>query len=146
MPTYEFITKYFPRYPWHSFPCLGWTQEQHAEYDFKGGAGAPCDGRRGFIKSAMKCVEQDSPQDSLEDDLTDSQNNVKESIEVTPTRHSARTAGKTFKYFLFLFLQDKSCIDNFITNKIWHVVRSWAKPWLKKLATYTVHNLFIFKN
>ncbi|XP_022889955.1 DNA-binding protein RHL1 isoform X7 [Olea europaea var. sylvestris] len=72
--------------------------EQHAEYDFKGGAGAPCDGRRGFIKSAMKCVEQDSPQDSLEDDLTDSQNNVKESIEVTPTRHSARTAGKTFKF------------------------------------------------
>lgn len=72
--------------------------EQHAEYDFKGGAGAPCDGRQGFIKSAMKCVKQDSPKDSLEDDLTDSQNNGKESIEVTPTRHSARTAGKTFKF------------------------------------------------
>ncbi|KAL2555277.1 DNA-binding protein RHL1 [Forsythia ovata] len=84
--------------------------EQHAEYDFKGGAGAPCDGRPGFRKSAIKCVEQESPQDELEDDLTVSQNNVKESIEVTPTRHSARTAGKMFKF------AEASSGDDFIGN------------------------------
>ncbi|KAL2539677.1 DNA-binding protein RHL1 [Abeliophyllum distichum] len=84
--------------------------EQHAEYDFKGGAGAPCDGRQGFRKSAIKCVEQESPQDELEDDLTLSQNNVKESMEVTPTRHSARTAGKSFKF------AESSSGDDFIGN------------------------------
>ncbi|KAL2555315.1 DNA-binding protein RHL1 [Forsythia ovata] len=84
--------------------------DQHAEYDFKGGAGAPCDGRQGFRKSAIKCVQQESPQDELEDDLTLSQNNVKESMEVTPIQHSARTAGKMFKF------ADASSLDDFIGN------------------------------
>ncbi|KAL2555280.1 Uncharacterized protein Fot_00019 [Forsythia ovata] len=86
------------------------TTDQHAEYDFKGGAGAPCDGRQGFRKSAIKCVEQELPQDELEDDLTLSQNNVKESMEVTPIQHSARTAGKMFKF------ADASSLDDFIGN------------------------------
>lgn len=48
----------------------------------------------------MKSLEQESPKVYLEDDLTDSPNDYKELAEVTPTRQSARTAGKTFKYLL----------------------------------------------
>ncbi|KAK2977318.1 hypothetical protein RJ640_004061, partial [Escallonia rubra] len=69
---------------------------QETEYDFKGGAGATCVRKQGVDKPAMKCVEQQSPKYELEDDLSDSQNYLKELTEVTPTRHSVRTAGKKF--------------------------------------------------
>ncbi|KAG8378610.1 hypothetical protein BUALT_Bualt07G0003400 [Buddleja alternifolia] len=76
--------------------------EKHAEYDFKGGVGATSDKKQVSGRSAVKCLEQESPKIDLEDDLADSQNDYKELAEVTPTRQSARTAGKTFKYFLSL--------------------------------------------
>ncbi|CAK9185576.1 unnamed protein product [Ilex paraguariensis] len=67
-------------------------------YDFKGGAGATCERKQGFSKPGMTCTEPESPKTESEDDLSDSQNKLKDLTEVTPTRHSARTAGKTFNF------------------------------------------------
>ncbi|KAM7475260.1 hypothetical protein LguiB_022503 [Lonicera macranthoides] len=68
------------------------------ECNFKGGAGGTCERKQPVTKATMKCVEQESPKRELEDDISDSQNDLKDTIEVTPTRHSARTAGKRFKF------------------------------------------------
>uniref|UniRef100_A0A5B7CAR4 Putative DNA-binding protein RHL1 n=1 Tax=Davidia involucrata TaxID=16924 RepID=A0A5B7CAR4_DAVIN len=76
------------------------TEGQHAEFDFKGGAGATSEQKQGVNRTATKGVEQKSPKTEIED-LSDGQNNVKDVIEVTPTRHSERTAGKTFKFAEF---------------------------------------------
>ncbi|KAL0417340.1 UNVERIFIED_CONTAM: DNA-binding protein RHL1 [Sesamum latifolium] len=73
------------------------NMEKHVEYDFKGGAGATRDGILDSGKSATKCLERESPEVCLDDDFTDSPNDYKELAEVTPTRQSARTAGRTFK-------------------------------------------------
>lgn len=43
-------------------------------------------------------MEQESEEVNSENELIDSPNDYKELAEVTPTRHSARTVGKTFKY------------------------------------------------
>lgn len=72
--------------------------EQVQNYDFKGGAGGPSDTKRDSIKTAKKVVEQPSPKFELEEDSSDSQNKSKEFLELTPSRKSARTAGKTFKF------------------------------------------------
>ncbi|KAH6809356.1 hypothetical protein C2S51_027139 [Perilla frutescens var. frutescens] len=77
------------------------NKEKHVECDFKGGVGAPTDSKQGSGKSSMKSLEREPSKVNLEDgyhDLTDSPNDYKELVEVTPTRHSARTAGKTFKF------------------------------------------------
>ncbi|KAA8541485.1 hypothetical protein F0562_025448 [Nyssa sinensis] len=87
------------------------TEGQHAEFDFKGGAGATSEQKQGVNRTGTKCVEQKSPTTEIEDDLSDGQNNVevmievtprgktlKDLIEVTPTRHSERTAGKRFNF------------------------------------------------
>ncbi|KAL0356427.1 UNVERIFIED_CONTAM: DNA-binding protein RHL1 [Sesamum radiatum] len=74
------------------------NMEKHVEYDFKGGAGATRDGKLDSGKFATKCLEQESPEVCLDDDFTDSPNDYKELAEVTPTRQSARTAGRTFKH------------------------------------------------
>ncbi|KAI3454292.1 hypothetical protein Pfo_010955 [Paulownia fortunei] len=86
------------------------NMEIHAEYDFKGGVGATCNGKQGSGKFAMKCLERESPKVYLEDDLTDSPSDYKELAEVTPTRQSARTAGKTFNF------AEASSGDDFIVN------------------------------
>lgn len=78
------------------FPC-NLAQEKHAEVDFKGGVGATSDCKQGSGKPAMKILEQESEKVYSEDELTDSPNDHKELAEMTPTRHSARTAGKSFK-------------------------------------------------
>lgn len=54
----------------------------------------------------MQFLEPDSPKVDLEDDSTESPKDVKKLAEVTPSRHSARTAGKTFKYsFSFIYMK-----------------------------------------
>ncbi|XP_058228176.1 DNA-binding protein RHL1 isoform X2 [Rhododendron vialii] len=67
-------------------------------YDFKGGAGAPSETKQGFKKAGLKYAEQESPKTDLEDDFSDSQNNFEDFTEVTPVRHSERTAGKRFNF------------------------------------------------
>lgn len=71
-----------------------------AESDFKGGAGGTSDRKQVSTKTAKKVVEQQSPKHELKEDSPDSENNSKEFAELTPSRKSARTAGKTFKYIL----------------------------------------------
>lgn len=55
------------------------------------------DSKQGSGKSAMKSLEWESTKVYLEDDLTGSPNDYAELDAVTPTRHSHRTVGKTFK-------------------------------------------------
>lgn len=75
-----------------------WFQAHDAGYDFKGGAGAPSETKQRVSKVGLNYVEQESPKTDLEDDLSDSQNNFEDLTEVTPVRHSERTAGKRFEY------------------------------------------------
>ncbi|GAB4842679.1 hypothetical protein Ancab_012655 [Ancistrocladus abbreviatus] len=63
---------------------------QQAEYDFQGGAGATA--VHGFE------IEQESPDSGLCPVSPQRENNLQRSVAVTPTRHSERTAGKTFKF------------------------------------------------
>ncbi|XP_059638559.1 DNA-binding protein RHL1 isoform X2 [Cornus florida] len=75
------------------------NEGQPVEFDFKGGAGgAAAESIKGVSKSVNRSVVQQSPKAEVENDLSDGQNNVKDSIEVTPTRQSKRSAGKTFKF------------------------------------------------
>ncbi|XP_060670374.1 DNA-binding protein RHL1 isoform X1 [Ziziphus jujuba] len=69
---------------------------QHTEYDFKGGAGATCINKQCDQKNASIHLEARSPKPNLKDDLSDDEN--RDFMNVTPVRHSARTAGKTFKF------------------------------------------------
>ncbi|KAL6322216.1 hypothetical protein AAG906_005169 [Vitis piasezkii] len=66
--------------------------------------GMASDSKQGVNKPEMKYVEPQSPKPELEDDLSgeDSLKDVVEmtpkDVEVTPVRHSQRTAGKTFNF------------------------------------------------
>ncbi|XP_019200033.1 PREDICTED: DNA-binding protein RHL1-like isoform X2 [Ipomoea nil] len=71
---------------------------QNAEYDFKGGAGAACNGKEGINRTGINIAEQESPKHEQEDDSTEDQSDVKELFDITPSRHSARTAKKTFNF------------------------------------------------
>ncbi|CAA0818131.1 DNA-binding protein RHL1 [Striga hermonthica] len=84
--------------------------EKHVDYDFKGGVGAACDRKQDSGKSAVKCLEQDSPKVNCEDDLTESPSDNEELTDITPARQSARTAGRTFNY------AEMSAGDDFIGN------------------------------
>ncbi|GER56706.1 DNA-binding protein RHL1 [Striga asiatica] len=84
--------------------------EKHADYDFKGGVGATCDRKQHSGKSAVKCLEEDSPKVNWEDDVTESPSDNEELTVVTPARESARTAGKTFNF------AEASSGDDFIGN------------------------------
>lgn len=75
-------------------------QGQEDEYDFKGGAGAASVNKQVVHKSGFKYVEDESPDTELENDLSDDKNNLKDMKETAQIRHSGRTAGKTFKYYL----------------------------------------------
>ncbi|KAL7138732.1 hypothetical protein ABFS83_09G002600 [Erythranthe nasuta] len=72
--------------------------EKITGYDFKGGVGATSDGKQGSEKSAMKSVERALPKVYLEEDISDSPHDYEKLTEVTPTRQSTRTAGKTFNF------------------------------------------------
>ncbi|KAG9138122.1 hypothetical protein Leryth_001367 [Lithospermum erythrorhizon] len=92
------------------------NMEKHAECDFKGGAGAACKENSEKSKSRIKLTEQQPPkhESNLEDDSCDSLQYSNETMDVdrTPKRHSARTAGKTFRF------AEGSSGDDFIYNDI----------------------------
>lgn len=72
------------------------SDSQHAEYDFKGGAGgAACINKQASHKTRIINVEEQSPRSTPEDDLSEDEN---KDLKATPVRHSARTAGKAFKF------------------------------------------------
>ena len=76
------------------------------EYDFKGGAGVASVNKQRIPRTEIKQVEVESFDTESGDALSDDDHNLKAKMEVTPTRHSARNAGKRFKYnsnFLFYF-------------------------------------------
>ncbi|KAJ9145729.1 hypothetical protein P3X46_028075 [Hevea brasiliensis] len=73
-------------------------QGQQVEYDFKGGAGAASVNKEVVHKSGIKYVEIETPETELENDLSDDKNNLNDLMETAQTRHSERTAGKTFKF------------------------------------------------
>ncbi|EYU22295.1 hypothetical protein MIMGU_mgv1a008047mg [Erythranthe guttata] len=77
---------------------LDFPQEKFTGYDFKGGVGATSDGKQGSEKSALKSVERVLPKVYLEEDISDSPRDYEKLTEVTPTRQSTRTAGKTFNF------------------------------------------------
>lgn len=74
------------------------TKVSLEESHFKGRVGGASDSKQGSVKSAIKCLERESTLVNLEDDLTESPNDYKELVEVTPTRRSARTTQRTFKF------------------------------------------------
>ncbi|XP_019176236.1 PREDICTED: DNA-binding protein RHL1-like isoform X2 [Ipomoea nil] len=82
----------------------------NAEYDFKGGAGAACNGKEGINRTGINFAEQESPKHEQEDDSTEDQSNVREFFDITPIRHSARTAKKTFNF------ADASSGDDFVVS------------------------------
>lgn len=92
----------FSKNCWHCVGYLIWLlQQEKLECDFKGGAGATCVPRRSINESGVKHVEQQSPEHEQEELLSESQNDSKEFMELTPTRRSTRAAGKKFKYMLW---------------------------------------------
>ncbi|GMI88730.1 hypothetical protein HRI_002542400 [Hibiscus trionum] len=70
---------------------------QKMEYDFKGGAGVASVNKQRITKTEIKEVDMEFLDTDSEDALSD-ESNLKAKIEVTPTRHSARNAGKIFKF------------------------------------------------
>ncbi|KAI3750864.1 hypothetical protein L2E82_21736 [Cichorium intybus] len=73
---------------------------QQKEYDFKGGAGSTSERVQGVTpKRATEVkVKHQSPVRDLEDELSDSENDLQDLSQKTPTRHSTRTSGKKFKF------------------------------------------------
>lgn len=87
--------------------------QEKLECDFKGGAGAgaTCVPRRSINESGVKHVEQQSPEHEQEELLSESQNDSKEFMELTPTRRSTRAAGKKFNF------ADASSEDDLVDNE-----------------------------
>lgn len=73
---------------------------QEAECDFKGGAGAGVASvvNQGVPKTKIKRVEQESPKTPIEEDLSDSEIDLKDTKELVPVRQSARTVKKSYKF------------------------------------------------
>ncbi|KAL5749290.1 hypothetical protein ACOSP7_023893 [Xanthoceras sorbifolium] len=71
------------------------SEGQDVEYDFKGGAGATAVDK-GVPTAGMKDLEEGSPEAQSEDEFSDVEKKLKDKMEVTPVRHSERTAGKRF--------------------------------------------------
>ncbi|KAL5813581.1 hypothetical protein ACOSQ3_024344 [Xanthoceras sorbifolium] len=71
------------------------SEGQDVEYDFKGGAGATAVDK-GVPTTGMKDLEEGSPEAQSEDEFSDVEKKLKDKMEVTPVRHSERTAGKRF--------------------------------------------------
>ncbi|KAI9174510.1 hypothetical protein LWI28_018397 [Acer negundo] len=74
------------------------SEGQHAECDFKGGAGAAAVNKQGGPTTGVKVLEEGSPEAQSEDEFSDVEKKLKDKMEVTPVRHSKRTAGKSFKF------------------------------------------------
>ncbi|XP_061988736.1 DNA-binding protein RHL1 isoform X2 [Rosa rugosa] len=73
------------------------NEGHNTDYDFKGGAGsASVVNNQSDYKNEITYVDEHSPDAKLEHNLSDDGN--KDLIEVTPVRHSARTAGKRFNF------------------------------------------------
>ncbi|THF95860.1 hypothetical protein TEA_024511 [Camellia sinensis var. sinensis] len=89
-------------------------EAHHAEIDFKSGAGAASEIKQGVNNSGLKYVEQESPKTDLEDGSSECQNNLEDLPDVTPIRHSERTAGKRFQYFF----AEASSGDDVIANDV----------------------------
>ncbi|GAB2293191.1 DNA-binding protein rhl1 [Dionaea muscipula] len=74
---------------------------QHAECDFQGGAGATAMNGHDFNKFIMRSAKQESHNSDLDPESPERVEKSKSTLDVTPARHSERTAGKTFKYTSF---------------------------------------------
>ncbi|XP_055826532.1 DNA-binding protein RHL1 isoform X1 [Solanum dulcamara] len=76
------------------------AQQEKLQCDFKGGAGAgaTCVQKRSISECGVKHAEQQSPEHEQEELLSESQNDSKEFMELTPTRRSTRAAGKKFNF------------------------------------------------
>uniref|UniRef100_A0A7N0TF57 DNA-binding protein RHL1 n=1 Tax=Kalanchoe fedtschenkoi TaxID=63787 RepID=A0A7N0TF57_KALFE len=74
------------------------TGEQPVECDFRGGAGSTTLFKSGVNQHVPKFVKEQTPMKDLEDDSFKSENDVTEILERTPTRHSARTSNKSYKF------------------------------------------------
>ncbi|XP_045814440.1 DNA-binding protein RHL1-like isoform X3 [Trifolium pratense] len=76
------------------------SEGQQAEPDFKGGAGAGAASvvNQGVSKTKVKRAEPESPETPLEEDLSDSEIDVKDTKELVPVRQSARAAKKSYKF------------------------------------------------
>ncbi|KAK1562416.1 hypothetical protein Q3G72_011516 [Acer saccharum] len=74
------------------------SEGQHVECDFKGGAGAAAVNKQGGPTAGIKVLEEGSPEAQSEDEFSDVEKKLKDKMEVTPVRHSKRTAGKSFKF------------------------------------------------
>ncbi|KAK7291309.1 hypothetical protein RIF29_06330 [Crotalaria pallida] len=73
---------------------------QQAGYDFKGGAGAGVSSvvNQGVPKTKIQRAELESPDTSIEDDLSGSELNLVDTKEVTAVRRSVRTPKKSYKF------------------------------------------------
>ncbi|MBA0827313.1 hypothetical protein Goarm_012100 [Gossypium armourianum] len=71
---------------------------QQMEYDFKGGAGVTSINKQGIPRTEMKQADTESLDTESENALSDDETSLKVKMEATPTRHSARNAGKRFKF------------------------------------------------
>nr|KJB26811.1 hypothetical protein B456_004G262200 [Gossypium raimondii] len=71
---------------------------EQMEYDFKGGAGVTSINKQGIPRTEMKQADTESLDTESEDALSDDETSLKVKMEATPTRHSARNAGKRFKF------------------------------------------------
>lgn len=60
--------------------------------------GAASVNKQGVFKSVMKDSEEEPIELESEDDISDVEMKFKDKMEVTPVRHSERTAGKRFMY------------------------------------------------
>ncbi|CAJ2667162.1 unnamed protein product [Trifolium pratense] len=76
------------------------SEGQQAEPDFKGGAGAGAASvvNQGVSKTKVKRAEPESPETPLEEDLSNSEIDVKDTKELVPVRQSARAAKKSYKF------------------------------------------------
>ncbi|KAL1825072.1 hypothetical protein ACET3Z_011850 [Daucus carota] len=73
----------------------------HAECDFKGGAGAACRRKQTIKQIGSDNIAKGISKTELHDDLSDSSNDLthlEDQIMLTPSRHSARTAKKSYKF------------------------------------------------
>ncbi|WVZ14407.1 hypothetical protein V8G54_011973 [Vigna mungo] len=69
-----------------------------AEYDFKGGAGAASVVNQGVPRSRIQHAEPESPKTPSESEFSDSELNLEDTKGPGPSRHSTRTAGKSYKF------------------------------------------------
>ncbi|KAK2367437.1 DNA-binding protein RHL1 [Trifolium repens] len=88
------------------------SEGQQAEPDFKGGAGAGATSviNQGVSKTKVKRAEPESPETPLEEDLSDSEIDVKDTKELVPVRQSARAVKKSYK-FAEISSGDNSSLD-----------------------------------